>query len=249
MDWHGEASLGRAGRGEVRPGLAGQGKAWRFRRFLDKNRHHQKTRRRSMEKVNYNETQISNDGEYSISPPYSVECELTGACPILFHRWSCEDVEQKAAAAKNSKTKKTDNTDVYVYRNKEGEICLLTEAVRQATITAAKYQQDPRSPRKSACDIFKAGVIPLHELASLGATEPDFLDKRRVCIQRAGVTRTRPAMLEGWKANVIFQTLIPEYISPGLLHRVLVDAGRLVGVGDFRPSYGRFQVTRFEVLG
>ena len=201
-----------------------------------------------MKKVNLVEDQLSNDAEYAITPPYVVECELTGVCPILFHRWSCEDVEAKSTATKNSKTKKTDNVDVYVYRNEKGEICLLTEAVRQAVITAAKYQQDPRSPRKSACDIFKAGVIVLHELASLGATEPDMLDRRRVCIQRAGITRIRPAMLSGWKATMQIQVLIPEYISAGLLLRALTDAGRLVGVGDFRPSYGRFQVTRFEVL-
>jgi len=27
-----------------------------------------------------------------------------------------------------------------------------------------------------------------------------------------------------------------------------VDAGRLVGLGDFRPSFGRFSIIKFEVL-
>jgi len=201
-----------------------------------------------VKKVNFNEEQLSNDGEYAITPPYVVECELTGVCPILFHRWSCEDVELKSKAVKNSKIKKTDNVESYLYRNADRTICLPSEAVRQAIIAAAKYQQDPRSPRKSACDLFKAGIVSLNELASLGVDEPDLLDRRRVCVQRASITRIRPALKEGWKASVIIQVLLPEYISPGLLHRVLIDAGRLVGVGDFRPSYGRFQVTRFAVL-
>lgn len=41
---------------------------------------------------------------------------------------------------------------------------------------------------------------------------------------------------------------LPEYISPELLHALLTDAGRLIGVGDFRPTYGRFRVIRFEEL-
>jgi len=32
------------------------------------------------------------------------------------------------------------------------------------------------------------------------------------------------------------------------LNTVISDAGRLVGVGDFRPSYGRFVVSGFKVL-
>ena len=44
------------------------------------------------------------------------------------------------------------------------------------------------------------------------------------------------------------QVLLPEYISPERLHATIVDAGRLVGIADFRPTFGRFNVTNFEVL-
>ena len=38
-----------------------------------------------------------------------------------------------------------------------------------------------------------------------------------------------------------------EYIPKDVLNDVLTNAGRLVGVGDFRPTYGRFQITGFKV--
>jgi hypothetical protein len=41
---------------------------------------------------------------------------------------------------------------------------------------------------------------------------------------------------------------VPEYITSALLLDVTQIAGRLVGIGDFRPTYGRFQVIRWEVL-
>lgn len=198
--------------------------------------------------IAYNEEQVSNDGAFSLLNPYIAEVELTGSSPILFHRWSCDDVETKANAAKNSKVKKTDNIESYLYRNEQGEICVPGEYVRQSVIGAAKYRQDPRSPRKTACDLFKASLIALTELASTGVKEADYLDRRRVCIQRSGITRIRPALNAGWQARFQFMVQVPEYITPAFFHEILTDAGKLVGIGDFRPTYGRFQISHFEVL-
>jgi hypothetical protein len=165
---------------------------------------------------------------------------------MLFHRWNCESVAEKASAAKGSKAKKTDDVESYVYRDGSGELCVPGEYLRQAVIHAAKYVQDPRSPRKSAMDLFKAGVVMHTELASLGVQDWDFMDQRRVVIQRNGITRMRPAMHKGWKASFEIEIILPEYINRQLLQAVVMNAGRLVGLGDFRPTYGRFTVVRFE---
>lgn len=180
--------------------------------------------------------------------PYRVLVELQGICPILFHRWNCESVESKAKAKKGSAEKKTDDTESYVYRNDKQEICIPGEYLRGSIIAAAKFQQDPRSPRKSAADLFKAGIVSLTELSTLGAKSWDYLDKRRVCIQRNAITRSRPAMKEGWKAGFILQIQLPEYIDEALLNATIQAAGRLIGLADFRPSYGRFVVTKFTRL-
>lgn len=192
---------------------------------------------------------LTNAAEFIIatSRPYAATVAIEGTSPILFHRWNCEDVEAKSKAAKNSAAKKSDNVEAYVYRNNDGNICLPGEYLRQAVIHAAKYRQDPRSPRKSAMDLFKAGVISLTELASLGKADWDYLDQRRATIQRSGITRVRPAFLAGWRAEFDLQVLTPEYIEPSVLLAVLNDAGRLIGVADNRPTYGRFQVTSFTV--
>lgn len=182
--------------------------------------------------------------------PYVVEVEITGASTLLFHRWSCEAVADKAAAAKGSKAKKTDDVESYVYRCPDGTIGIPGAYLRGAIAGpqgAAKFRQDPRSPRKSALDLYKAGVVALTECASLGKTTWDYLDQQRVTVQRAGITRVRPAFLPGWRATFELHVLLPEYIPPADLHEVLTMAGRLVGIGDFRPTYGRFQVTRFEL--
>lgn len=182
------------------------------------------------------------------SIPYRVLVELQGVCPILFHRWNCESVAAKAKAKKGSDAKKSDDVETYVYRNEKGEIGIPGEYLRGAIIAASKFQQDPRSPRKSAADLFKAAIVSLTELSSLGKKEWDYLDQRRVCIQRNAITRSRPAFKEGWKASFILMVNLPEYIDEQLLNSTIQAAGKLIGLADFRPSYGRFNVTKFEVL-
>ncbi|RQZ09189.1 hypothetical protein DF105_01120 [Burkholderia stagnalis] len=193
---------------------------------------------------------VTNGGEaiIDLSQPYRVSFELTGTSDMLMHRWNNEAVDEKSKAAKNSKAKKSDDIESYVYRNDDGMVCLPGEYVRQAIIFAAKFRQDPRSPRKSAMDLYKAGVVSLTDLASLGRDTWDYEDRRRVVIQRAGINRTRPAFKKGWKAEFDFMVLTPEYIEPTDLHAVLTQAGILIGVADFRPTYGRFGVTKYQVI-
>ncbi len=202
---------------------------------------------------------VSNAGAdlIALSNQYIATITVVGDAPLLFHRWQSDAVEAKAAAAKNSAAKKTDDLESYVWYNSTGQICLPGEYLRGSLIDpkngAAKYQQDPRSPRKSALDLFRAGVVALTDLAPITradgvvATTWDYVDRRRVTVQRAGITRARPAFNEGWSATVQLMVMTPEYIDKGLLLRTLNTAGRLVGVGDFRPSFGRFSVTRFDI--
>lgn len=203
---------------------------------------------------------VSNSGESTIQAdaPYRVSVTINGTSAILFHRWQSDSVEAKANAAKGSAQKKTDDVDSYIWTDDEGIICLPGEYLRGSLIDprngAAKYRQDPRSPRKSALDLFRASIISLTDLAPITKSdgEPaakwDYLDRRRVMVQRQGVTRERPAFAAGWSATILFMVQSPTYIPPAVLHETLNQAGRLVGVGDFRPSFGRFRVTSFEVL-
>lgn len=192
---------------------------------------------------------VTNDAKSVIdaSLPYRALVSVQGTSDILFHRWSCDAVEAKAKAAKNSAAKKSDDVESYVYRDDDGNIAIPGEYLRQSVVYAAKFRQDPRSPRKSAFDLYKAGVVSLTNLASLGSKQWDYLDRRRVCIQRNGVTRSRPAMLRGWKAEFELMVLTPEYIEPMTLRDVIEQAGRLIGMADFRPTFGRFGIVGFEV--
>lgn len=180
------------------------------------------------------------------SEPFTIDCTLHGVADLISHRWNCEAVEAKKSAAKGSKGKTTDDVESYVYRNEEGLICIPGEYVRQSIINAGKYRQDPRSPRKSAMDLLKAALLVDPVLCSLGTQEWDYLDQRRVVIQRNGVNRTRPAFRAGWTFDCSITVLLPEYVNQNFLIDLLGLAGRLIGLADYRPTYGRFVVKHFS---
>ena len=195
------------------------------------------------------EAQIG-DASYEIlmTEPYLVEVLITGTAPILFHAWNCDAVEEKAGAQKNSAVKKTDNLESYVYRDTDGLLCVPGTNFKSAIAEAGRSMPDPRSPRKSAKDLLKAIVQPLTLLAPFEphVTEWDYEDRQRVTIQRSAVTRTRPAMREGWQLRYTLQIAEPDYLTESQLHRLVIQAGALVGLGDFRPTYGRFRVAEFR---
>jgi hypothetical protein len=190
---------------------------------------------------------VSNDAEalVAVQQPERVTVTIEGVTPILFHRWSTEEVAEKAKAPKNSAVKKTDNLETMVYRTEAGHLALPSEYLRASLVQAARFFQDPRSPRKSLMDLAKAAFVISPLLADLGQDTWDYVDRRRVMVQRNAVTRERPALREGWRATFTVELLLPEYLGDRLLYELLTAAGRFVGVGDFRPTYGRFRVISF----
>lgn len=179
--------------------------------------------------------------------PYIVDVTIEGVAPILFHAYDVEVVEQKASARKGSREKKEDNVESFVYRNDAGELCVPGLNFKAAMAEAAKRFPDPSSPRKSARDLVRAGVLVSPFLASLGTKTWDAIDKRGVVIQKTSrVTRQRPMMREGWRCTFEIEVQESEFIREELLREIVDRAGRFGGLGDYRPDFGRFKVVKWE---
>ncbi len=200
-----------------------------------------------------NESQVNNSVDFSFQRPFSARVRLQGTQDILFHRWNDEDVQAKASAKKGSEEKKRDNPEAYIYRNDEGFICIPGRYIVRSVVEAGRNFQDPRSTRKMAKDLVQAAVMADEILSPIlvngePVKEWEYDDRQRVCIMRSAVTRTRPAFKKGWQVDFTLISLVPDLVTPEFL-RTLVDyAGLLGGIGDFRPTYGRFRVIHWEVV-
>lgn len=197
---------------------------------------------------------VSNDAAAAItaSMPYEFQATIEGVAPLLFHRYSVESVAEKALAKKGSAAKKSDDIESYVYRLSPGDRRLGVPGLSFAASLAhaAKSVQDPRSPRKSAMDLVKASLIALDDIAPLQPnTETwDYMDVRRVVVQRNAVSRERPAMRPGWRCTFTMQNTAPEYLTTPLVRELIMRAGQFSGLLDFRPTFGRFHLVEFKVL-
>lgn len=187
----------------------------------------------------------------AVTAPYRFAVTVMGDAPLLFHSWNIEAIEEKAASKKGSASKKTDNIESYVYRTDAGHIGIPGANFQACLREAGRFVPDPRSPRKSSMDLIRAGIVPLDIVAPFHGerTTWDYEDRRRVTVMRAGITRTRPAMNTGWAITFNLLVTTPEYLSPELVRQIVGQAGRTVGLCDFRPTYGRFSVTEFRLLG
>ncbi len=70
--------------------------------------------------------EVTNGGKQTVElgTPYTACVRIRGVADLLFHRWNCEAVAEKANAAKGSKAKKTDNIESYVYRTDAGVLAV-----------------------------------------------------------------------------------------------------------------------------
>jgi len=188
-------------------------------------------------------------------PMYSAQVKIEGISRILFHRYDPEVVEQKSKAPKGSREKKTDNIESFLYRDIDGYISIPATNIKACLLNAAKHFSDPRSTgqKKQAKELFAASIFVEPEMCPVliegqKVKDPQFIDRRGAVVQRNRVNRERPGLLPGWQCEFMVNVFAPEYISPELLREVLSVAGRFIGLGDYRPDFGRFQVIKAELL-
>lgn len=196
-------------------------------------------------------TNVDNGGELflGMAAPYDVEVTISGDSPILFHAYNVESVEAKSKAKKGSEAKKLDDVESYVYRNEEGYLCVPGLNLCAAMAKAAKRHRDPSSSRKCAEDLVKAVVFPVEMYYPFvpKIKEWDFLDGRRVTVNHSAVTRVRPGLAIGWKIKFRLRCVASDLLPPEFLYQLVREAGMFQGLCDYRPTFGRFSIHKWEV--
>lgn len=177
---------------------------------------------------------------------------LTGASPLVMHNGRLAnplDPMAKALKRVSGKRAKTDADHEEMarieflgglYMGADGP-CIPGELIEAALIAAAK-----KSKRGAQA---KVGLLSdgLHPLEYDGPREPDALwadEKFRlvagVRVGQARVMRTRP-IFRDWSAE-IFVDFLPGQLNRGEVAEMVRMAGEIIGLGDWRPRFGRFGV-------
>lgn len=74
--------------------------------------------------------------------------------------------------------------------------------------------------------------------------DSQFVDTRGVVVKQNRIMRTRPIFRE-WACSFELQ-IVPEIISVSSVEIAIDRAGLIVGLGDYRPKFGRYTLAEFK---
>lgn len=183
-----------------------------------------------------------------------IRFKITGVAPMLMHsdRFANPlDPATKAHKELTSKRKKTDEDIAAIaesewkgslYWSKEIGIFMPTMNVRKSLIEGARLNKLGKHIERA--------VIFLSEAAKLIYSGPQdknelwnderFVDARSVVVSRSRLIRYRPVFREwSFHVDIVFDENI---INLSDVVMCFQNAGRVVGLGDFRPMFGRYSV-------
>lgn len=178
---------------------------------------------------------------------------ITGTQPLIMHNGQLADPLNPHAKALKKVTSKKKKVDAdheemakieflgSLYTDKEGRVVLPWYVVEASLIAGAKRSKEGQLAKSGISVKLSAPLV--YEGPKTGQELWDgggFTYRAMVRNQMVRVARTRPKF-EDWSAQieVEYDDTIVEKTN---LDKWMVEAGRYVGVGDWRPRHGTFSV-------
>jgi hypothetical protein len=177
---------------------------------------------------------------------------IKGVSPLLMNRLNPESLKTKSRMRMENYSTKTDAKNAAYMAEIDGKMQLYIprEAVYSMLINTAKQYR----VRRVSLSSLLAGTMRIEpEKIPLGTAKYE-VDERAVVIQNQRVLKGR-AKLSNWKAA--FQIVYDcRFLPTGIestLRTILEDAGKRMGLLDFRPQhkgwFGTFEVESFTLEG
>jgi hypothetical protein len=187
-------------------------------------------------------------GGYKLEKPGFKEriftVRIEGTAPLLMHSPSGLGGEKKARGVIPSPEEEAESG---LYRDGDGKIVVPARCVEGAIVKAAAAKTAAGQGKKTYKNFILAGVQATPEEIPLIYEGNYIIDKRRAVIMRQGIIRCRPRF-DKWALEFDIRVIDAYLLGHGqeaMLRGIFEDAGSLVGLLDFRPRFGRFEVTKF----
>ena len=188
-----------------------------------------------------------------------LDFHIRGIAPLIQHNVQLANprnkyvIEMKKLTAKRAKKTEEDLIELSkleflggLYIGADGGVIVTGESIEAMIGGAARKVKKGKDVKAGL--LSDAGENGGWKLIYKGPTTPEelwnddrFVDVRAVKVGQATIMRTRPIFKE-WelKFSVFY---LPDVISgPDEIRDWVETAGRVIGVGDYRPRYGRFEI-------
>jgi len=171
------------------------------------------------------------------------EVKIKGTRPLLMH--APVGLGDKPTLRRGEHLDPKVEAERYLYKDPEGNIVIPAINIKACIRDAgANYKVSGRRTTFKA--MIKAGldVLPFPDVPLIH--NGWVVDIRPVVVQRSRILRARPRFDE-WALEFEIVNKDPTVIHRDTLKRILIDAGKYYGLGDYRPEFGLFDVVKFEV--
>jgi hypothetical protein len=169
--------------------------------------------------------------------------KIRGTAPLLQHRYP-DEAEDKKSIKKTGRADYSLEAEDNLFRGKDGVIYEPSDHIEGCMRKSAVNFQITGRGKKTYKDLVLSSIVVTPEQIPLTPQEYT-IDKRNVIINRSRVSRYRPRWDE-WGLEFTVKILDAQF-APEVVKEILEYGGAAIGIGDYRPKFGRFEVTSFEV--
>lgn len=186
-----------------------------------------------------------------------VRLRFNGACPLLMHSERGANPLDKAVQAHKELTSKRQKTEddqlaiawseykLAIYHDEQlGPYIPATNIDRCIQVGAQANKLGKKFAASARCTKDKIKLLYSGPSDVQGLYDAGYVDVRSVGVQRARVMRVRP-LFRSWSVEFDFAYDESELDESNIIIAA-ETAGRIVGLCDYRPRFGRFDV---EVVG
>lgn len=172
--------------------------------------------------------------------------EIKGTRPLLMNSPKSLGEQRNSQRGRKSVTQK-EEAEGLLYLSGNGKPYIPSLAILAAMQRQSTNHKIPGRGKKTYKDFIYAGLEIETDEIELQSESDWKIDSRPVVIGGARIMKARPKFKD-WKLE--FQiSILDEIITPEVLKILLEEAGKFSGLLDFRPLFGRFEVTKFERVG
>jgi len=174
------------------------------------------------------------------------EVEIRGVKPLLLNNPEAE-ISNTPTRRRGEHMTPEEEAKMRLYINENGEPCVPSKQIKGSLRCAGRGYRVRGRGTTTYGSMIRAGIDIQPFMIPIISKDEWKVDVQHVVVQRNRIPRARPRF-DDWKLEFRILNRDPSVLLRDTLKKILIDAGKWCGIGDFRPEYGLFEVTRFEVV-
>jgi hypothetical protein len=175
--------------------------------------------------------------------PEIYHVRIVGTKPLLMHA-PANFLGDKPKLRRGEHLDPKTEAELALYKDPDGNIVIPSVNIKACIREAGRNYKI--SGRKTTFAAMIRAAIDISPYPYVPLTHNGWeVDIRPVVVQKSRILRARPRF-DKWALEFKIINNDPTIIHEDTLKRILEDAGKYYGLGDFRPEFGTFKVEKFE---